>query len=186
MNNTSGGPSPPQVPTSFVTQDGIAVPALNILIVNAYDTSQNNDNGIETKGGVAGGNPPGTGATNETDIYLTNRVTGAVTTADATLTTIITLPMGAAPATYMVFGNVQAFNASTPAGASYGFSGAFRTTGAAAVEIATEYHDEFEEAAFITADIFLSASGNNILLQVQGVAATSINWNSLLEYRMVT
>jgi len=83
-------------------------------------------------------------------------------------------------------GSVQAFNSSTPAGASYGYSGAVRTDGASATLISAAYHDEFEEPALATADVFLAVSGNNALLQVQGVAATSINWNSLLEYRKVT
>lgn len=182
---TSGGPIPPTIPTSFQTQDGTAVPAANILIVNAYDTTQNNDNGIETKGGVAGGDPPGAGATNEVDVYLTNRKTGTITTADATLTTILTFSLGAVAGTFYVYGNVQGFNASTPAGGAYSFSGGYRTDGATATELGIEIHDEFEDAALVTADIFLSASGNNVIVQVQGVAGLSINWSCLLEYRQV-
>lgn len=183
---TSGGPIPPVIPTSFVTQDGTAVPALNILIVDAFDSIENNDNGITTKGGIAAGNPPGTGLTNEESIYLTNRTTGTVTTADATLTTIITLPMGATPKAMYVYGNAQAFNSTTPQAGTYSFSGGFRTDGATATELGTEVHDEFEDPGLVTADIFISASGNNVLLQVQGVAATTLNWNSVLEYRQVT
>lgn len=183
--STTSGPVPPVVPTSFETQDGTAVPSLNILIVDAFDSVENNDNGVTTKGGVAAGDPPGTGLSNELDIYLTNRQTGTVSTVDNTLTTIQTFNLGSTAATFYLYGSVQAFNASTPAGASYGFSAAFRTTGAAATEIATEYHDEFEEAVFITADIFLTASGNTALLQVQGPLALSVNWNSLIEFRQV-
>lgn len=180
--STTLGPEPPDVPTSFVTQNGTAVPAANILIVNALDSTENVDNGIITKGGVVG-----TGTANEVDVVITNRATGTVSTTDATITTILTLPLGATPGVFYVYGNVQAFNVSTPAGAGYSFTGAFRTTGAGtAVELGTEYHDTFQEPVLTASDIFASVSGNNFILQIQGVVGLSINWNSLLEYRFVS
>ena len=171
---TSSGPIPPVIPTSFVTDSGTAVPAANILNILTNDTSSQNDNGIQD-----------TGAGNTVTIFLTNRSTGLVTTADATLTTIITLPLGAVAGTFYVYGNVQAFDAATPSSGAYSYSGGFRTDGVTATELGTEVHDEFEDPALVTSDIFISASGNNVILQVQGVAATSINWGALLEYRRV-
>jgi len=177
IKNLASGPVPPPVATSYVTDvNSPAIPAANILDVFGGQTTTNNDKGVQTDG---------SSGSNILTVQLTNRTTSTVTTADATLTTIITFPLGATPATFYFNGNVQAFNSSTPAGASYGYSGAVRTDGASATLISAAYHDEFEEPALATADIFLAVSGNNALLQVQGVAATSINWNSLLEYRMV-
>lgn len=165
------------------TQLGNAVPSGGILLFNAYDSSENNDNGIVTKGGVSAGDPPGTGSVNEEDVYLTNRQTATVTTTDATLTTILTFPLGATPGTFYVIGNVQAFNASTPSGGAFSFSGGYLTSGAAATELGTEYHDDFKSLALITSDIFLNVSGNNVLVQCQGVAGLVVNWNCVLEYR---
>ena len=162
------------------TQNGNATPIANVIILNGIDSSTNNDNGIFTQGGVVG-----TGVQNEVDVVLSNRQTATVTTADATLTTILTFPLGATAGTYYVVGNVQAFNASTPSGGGFSFSGGYLTDGATATELGTEYHDDFKSVALTTADIFLNVSGNNVLVQVMGVAGLSINWNSVLEYRRV-
>lgn len=175
---TSGGPIPPIIPTSFVTNvNSPAIPVANVLDVFGGQIITNNDKGVQTDG---------SSGSNVLTIQLTNRTTALLTTPAAALTTIITFALGAVPATFYVYGNVQAFNSSTPAGASYGYAGAVRTDGATATLITAAYHDEFEEPALATADIFLAVSGNNALLQVQGVAGLSINWNSILEYRMVT
>ncbi len=168
------GSLPPSVPTSFVTDAGTAIPIANILNVLTSDAATNNDNGIAD-----------TGTGNTVTIQLTNRLTGTITTADDTTTTVIAFGMGATPGTFYVSGNVQAFAGSIPASASFSFTGGYRTDGVTAVELGTEYHDPFQDVSLITTDITLSTVGNNILLNVIGVAATSINWNSLLEYRQV-
>lgn len=169
---TSSGPIPSNIPTNFVTDDGNAIPDSNILDILTNDTTENNDNGIKSEG-----------STNVVTILLSNRQTGTVSTSDDTLTTILTFPLGATPGIFYVYGNVQGFNSSTPAGGSYAFSGGYRTDGATATELGVELHDEFEDPSLASADIFLTASGNNVILQVQGVVATDINWNAMMEYR---
>lgn len=160
------------------TQLGNATPILSIIIMNGINSGENNDNGIITKGGVVG-----TGVQNEVDVVITNRLTGTLITANATLTTIITLPLIAPAGSFYVYGNVQAYSVTSVASATFSYSGGFRTTGAAATELGIEIHDEFKEPALATADILLSASGNNAILEVQGVVGNNIKWTALMEYR---
>lgn len=175
--SSTSGPVPPQVPTSFVTDiNSPAIPAANILNEIGGQTSANANFGIRTDG---------SSGSNTLTVQLTNRQTATVTTADATPTTLLTFSLPAVAGTYYVFGNVQAFTSTGPAGGAYSFSGGYLTNGASATELGTEFHDTFQSAALLTSDIFLSPSGNNVVLTVQGVAGLTINWNSLLEFRQV-
>lgn len=178
----TGGPSPPDVPTQINTQDGNAVPLANILIVNGFDSEENNDNGIITKGGVVG-----TGIQNEVDVVLTNRVVGAITTLDATPVDMITfdLATGGATGVYIFTGDVTAYNINDNAGASYTFEAAARTSAGVGTEIAVEIKNSFEELAMAPATFSISVSGNNLLVSVTGIAAKAINWNSFFTYRFV-
>ena len=179
----------PDVPTLFETQDGDAVPSANTLIVDSFDSAENNDNGTTTKGGTAAGNPPGAGASNEVSIYLTNRATGQATTESDTPEAIITLNLGGTPATYFIYGNLQAYESTTPAGATYSVNAAFMTNGINAVFIAGEFSNIFESAALENCQVDFNAVGNTAVLSITGIGGGSpltINWNALLEYRMVT
>jgi hypothetical protein len=169
----SGGT--PAVPEQFTTDSGIAVPVANNLNIFGIDSIANNDNGISTSG---------SGAT--VNIILTNRSTGTVTTANATPTTALTFALGATPGVYFFEGNVVAFDTTDTAGGAYSFVSGFRTTGAAATEISTEFKDVFEEAAMATADFSIAASANNFVLTVTGIAAKTIDWNVYLTYRFVS
>jgi len=180
---TSSGPIPPIIPTSFETQDGTAVPALNILIIDAFDSSENNDNGITVKGGVDAGNPPGTGLSNEVSIYLTNRVTGTVTTTDATPTTLISFPLGGSPGTILAWGDITVYSPTLLSGSSYTFEGAAFTDGVTATEIAVENKNVFEPAAMTAADFNIGVVGNNAVIEVVGIAGQTLNWSALFNYR---
>lgn len=179
------GPVPPTVVTQITTDvrdntttsPGTVIPVANNVNILGRDTVQNNDNGIRSDAD----------ANNSANCYieLTNRQTGTVTTTDATLTTVITFTLGASAGAYYIWGNAQAFNSSTPAAGTYSFSGGYRTDGVTATELGTEFHDDFEDPSFVTADVFLNVSGNTVLVQVQGVAATTINWNTMIEFRQV-
>ncbi len=172
---TTAGPVPPDVPIQFTADSGIAVPALNNLNVFGVDSSLNNDNGISS-----------VGAGSTLSIVLNNRLTGQVTTADATPTTVFSFNLGAVPGVYIFQGNLVAFNSTDTAGGGYTFISAFRTTGAATTEIAVEMKDVLEEAAMATADFSIASDGvNSVNLTVVGIAGKTINWNALLNFRFV-
>ena len=160
------GPLPPDVPTSFVTDSGTAVPALNILNVLGNDSTANNANGIST-----------TGSGNTVTVVLSNRLQGTVTTVGAVTGDAITFSLGATPGAYKFVFSIVGFNSATPAGAGYDIDAAARTTGAAATVISTPDGDEDEDAAFIAADWDIIASGNNIIVRMTGVAGLTINWS---------
>ena len=175
--NTSTGPVPPTVPTTFVTDvNSPAVPALNILNVLGNDTTANNVNGIQTDG---------SSGSNTLTIQLTNRVQGTVTTTDATLTTIITFPLSASTTVYGVNGLIVARDITDSAGGFYAFDSSVRTDGAIATEIGTEYNTQLEDVVMEPSDIFVVVSGNNLILQVQGLVGKTINWYAKFEYIQV-
>jgi len=171
---STSSPPPPTVATTYQTPNGSATPAVNVINFTADDSTTNNDNGIFAS------------AAGSTITYsLSNHATGTSATTDATLTTIISLPLGGAPGTFYISGNIQSFNASTFASGAYTFSSGYRTDGVTAIELGSESHDTFEDAALTTSDIFTGVSGNNAIVQVQGVVGLNINWNAELNYRQV-
>lgn len=174
---------PPSVPTSFTTQNGTAVPAANILIINGFDSIENNDNGIISKGGVVG-----TGTSNEVDIVLTNRLQGTGNTTGVGVTTVdlITFSLLLIPATFVIDANICAFNASTPAGAGYSIFGTARTTGGAASLVGTPDKINNEDAVMTGAAVDYVVSGNNLIIRGTGVNGLSINWSAVATYVMVS
>lgn len=170
----TAGSLPPSVATSYVTDDGIAIPAANILNVLANDTNVNNDNGIQT-----------IGSGNTVTVQLTNRLTGFVTTTDDTPTTLISVPLGSDAGTYLATGDVLAYNVTDSGGAAYTYEGAATTDGATGIEIGVEQRNQFEQAVMAAADFSFGISGNNAFVQVIGIPGKTINWSCLFNYRFI-
>ena len=172
----TSGILPPSVPLQFTADDATtAVPAANNLNVFSIENTANNDNGVRT-----------TASGSTMTVQLTNRKTATVTTSDATPTVIMTFALGATPGIYYFEGNLVAHDVTDTSGGVYTFVSGFRTSGAAATEISSEFKDVFEEASMATADFSISASANNFVITVTGIAAKTINWNSILTYRFVS
>ncbi len=176
---TSGGPIPPVIPTTFETDDGDAVPAGNILIIHADDSTENNANGIIAKGGVAG-----TGTANQVDIIVTNRLQGTGITVGAGTADIITF-VPTVVGTYSLEYRTSAFNTTSVLGAGYSFFGAIRYDG-----INSNICDAFdeivnEEGAMSGVDLAVVVSGANIILRSTGYLGQTINWSSVGLYTFI-
>lgn len=184
---TTAGNLPPEVATSYETQSGTAVPASHILLVKAFDSTENNINGIVTKGGVSAGDPPGTGAANELAVYLTNRIAGTGTTTDAvTPVQVYSFAMGATPGTYLFTTNISVFNVTDSLSASYSEKFAVRTDGVIGTLITTGLNFMSEEGAMSALSIANSIVGNNLELDVTGLAGKTIHFVAVVEYILAT
>lgn len=176
---TSSSPIPPIIPTEFETQDGSAVPAANILIIDGIDSSENNANGIITKGGVTG-----TGTANEVDIVLTNRLQGTVTTVGVTTSPIITFNPTAI-GTYTLEVRVAVFNTTSTLGAGYSLFGSMRFDGVNAVICDTFDEIINEEGTMTNLDISVSVSVGSLLINGTGYLGQTINWSGVALYTYV-
>ncbi len=177
-------PLPPDVPTSFTTQDGNAVPLANVLLVNAYDSTENNINGITTKGGVSAGDPPGTGASNEMDVYITNRIQGSTTTVGAITSPIITFTPSII-GTYAIESRVSGYNTTSLLGAGYSIFVAIRFDGVNSNLTGVADVIVNEEGAMSNSNVTVTVSGADIRINSVGYAAQTINWSAVGLYTFV-
>jgi len=168
--------SSPDVPTSFVTDDGTAIPVGNELNVLARDTQADNDNGIQT---AASGNT--------VYVELTNRVqTGASTVGagntDITLVDFSIAPFSGGAGTYTFEFRVAAYESTNPAGAVYKIYGGVISDGTTPTLIGTPDKILMEDAALVGSDANLVVSGNELVLRVTGLAGLTIQWDTVGNY----
>jgi hypothetical protein len=179
---STASPPPPVVATSYETQDGTAVPAANILIINGVDSTENNANGIITKGGVAG-----TGTANEVDVVITNRLQGSVTTVGLVTSPIITFTPTVI-GTYSIEARVAVYNTTSSLGAGYSMFAAVRFDGVNSNLCGTPDKILNEEGAMSVPgnlNCTVTVSGADIFVNGQGYAAQTINWVAVGLYTFV-
>lgn len=181
----ASGPVPPSVATQYNTQDGNAVPAANILIVSADDTTSNDNDGIRTVGG-GNGTPPT--LANEVRIEFTNRLQGSQTSTNASNADIITFSLGASVAVYRfefhVTGRSTA-GAAVGQGVGYTVFGSARTDGATATVIKTAFQDNDEDVPLEGATMSFISSGNTIILRAVGIGGETIVYNAVGYYVVI-
>lgn len=175
--STASSPVPPAVPTSFTTQNGTAIPLANVLIINAIDSTEDNDNGIIAKGGVVG-----TGTSNEVDVVITNRLQGASSATGAVTTDIITFALAATPTVYRMFFDVVGRETTSGDGLGYSLFASIKTNGVAAT-VVKEFFDDVDEDTSLEAGLIeVLASGNNMVLRATGVAGKTITYKAVGTY----
>lgn len=174
--SSSGGPSPPSVATSYVTDvNSPAIPALNILNVVGADTTDNDVDGIRTDG---------SSGSNTLTVQLTNRVQGSVSTVGAATETIITFTPTVV-GTYSIEFRVAAYNTTSLLGAGYSMFGAIRFDGVNSNICDTFDEMVNEEGTMSSVDIFVDVSGANLRLRATGYLAQTINWSGVGLYTFI-
>lgn len=182
-----GGGAPIQ---TIGTQDGTAVPVGNEIVISAYDSDENNINGIVTKGGVADGDPPGTGALNSVGIYLTNRLQGQITTTDNTGDILLVLDTPTSD------NNTYTFDISVSAiaivdgvteGAAFKVFGGVVTdaTAGTGTVIGVDVNANFKTLGLVGIDVQIVDPGEQTILLVTGLPVDPVEWFAVGYYTQI-
>lgn len=179
---TSSGPIPPNIPTTFNTEngtpavpDGSATPALNIIIFAETSLATNTKDGFQV---AASGN---------TVTYsLTNRFDGSVNTADATPTTVASLDLttiGTGVFTFDV--QIVGYDITDNEGLGYAIFGTIKNIGGVLSIVGTPdkiKNEDLLPVNITAAEANLTFSGTSAIVQVIGIAATVIHWRAVTTF----
>lgn len=174
---TSSGPIPPTIPTAFITDDGTAIPAANILNVNGLDSIENNNNGILTRADP--------NLSNNLQVILSNRIVITTTTSDGAgqtqIINVLTPPISTGLTFKMRVNGYDSTNNETSGGELVGAGRV--SAGGVLVIIGT--NDTFlqEDVALNTTNWDVVDNASPILQATfSGIAGRTIDWVALFEY----
>lgn len=172
----TSGPVPPSVATSYITDDGTAIPAANILNVNGVDSEENNVNGILTRA-----NPD---LSDNLEIVITNRLQGITSTSGAVSSNIVVFTPTVV-GTYSIEFRISVYNETSLLGAGYSLFGAIRFDGVNSN--ICDIFDEIvnEEGTMTNLDIAVTVAGANVQLVGTGYGAEEINWAAVGLYTFI-
>lgn len=170
INSSSSAP-PPTVPTSFVTDNGTAIPAANVLNVNG--------DVVGGSGIVTSANP---NLSNNLLIAIKNSNTATTQTVGAVTADIITIPLSTTPTTYVFEARVAAFEPTTPASAGFSLFCTIRSGAVSATLITDTDKINHRESALNLCDANFVVSSDNAILRVTGVAGLTIDWAAFSVY----
>jgi hypothetical protein len=156
------GPLPPTVATSYITDDGTAIPSANILNVlggTGIDTYANPD------------------LSDNLIIRLSNSGSVTTQTIGAVTSEVTIINLGATPSIGIFVCRVVGFDAGgSNNGCGYVLTAAAKTDGAVASIVQAQDKLIYEDAAFAAADANVTVNGNAVTITVLGVAGFTINW----------
>jgi hypothetical protein len=166
IKNLASGPVPPAVPTSFVTDDGTAIPSLNVLNVLG-------GSGVET---YADPN-----LSNNLYIKIQNSTTDTGQTIDNQTISLSTIDCSAA-GTYFFTTQISAYDVSGVEAAG----GTLYTTVRSTAGVVTVI-DDTDAIAHRTSNLSainyeLIDSATNVILQVTGQNGFTLNWGAITNY----
>lgn len=143
----------------------------------AFNINVLTGNGLTTTG-----NP----GTNTVTWTLDNYYNQTATTNDAVPNVTMTIPLGAVAGVYTIDVNVSAYNVTDSAAAGFSLFGTVKTSGAAGTLVGVPDKIVNNEVAMATSDANIIVSGNNMVIQVTGIAAKVINWRAITFYTFIS
>jgi len=194
INNTSNGPVPPEVATSYPTDlgdeagelisPGLAIPDNNQLFLLSNSDYRDDADGIAI---ITIPNN-----SENVEITLMSRLTSRVSTTDDTPTVLVTFPLivtiPANPTLTGMFNfvsNVCVYNQTSNLGASYNLFVGIRITSGTATKVDAEEVIVNEEAGMEDCEIEASTSGSNLLITVTGLSGENLIWSAVTTYNFV-
>jgi hypothetical protein len=133
---------------------------------------------------VSYGNGQTSFATNGNLDPCANFLSATLQTTNATITTAITLPSISNTA-YILTGRVLGLRSDRAASVNFIITASFVNNSGTLRKLGADDKLRFRDGS-LTYDCRFIVSGTDILLQVIGVAATTINWRTCLEYHLLT
>ena len=168
----SAEPPPPEVPDQFtVDVGGPAIPVANNLNLYGRDSVSNDIDGIRTNNDASG--------SQTVYVELTNRITGTLTTSDATPTQLVVFPFNtnAGPGTYFFDFHTVAYNQTDALSAGYQTQFCVRWTGAVGALVTPADYVTAEEGTMIGCDLsFISTGLASLTVEVTGLVGKTISW----------
>lgn len=169
--NASSGPPPPGSVTDLQGDDLVIVPPNGAGIIKTLADPL--APGIVTRGNA--------GTNTEFFGLLQPTVCGTGQTVNTGTADLVTLALGASPATYTLSANI-AGKAATQAGVGGTLFGVVRTNGVTATIININAPIIESDLVLVGASFTYVASGGNVILRATGSLGTVINWNGCVTY----
>ncbi len=109
-------------------------------------------------------------------------ISGTATSVNGSIEDLITVSLAATGKVYRFYFMITGRETTSDDGLGYHLFASAKTDGVAATLIQTEFIDADEDAALTTADIQFVTSGNDMILQVTGVAGLTISYLAIGNY----